>query len=174
MVRPEPHQAFDKTEFGADRGIEPRFRFIVKELLRQRRLAAEPVRYRRRLLVCGIVRNRRDAGHARRLPAIEKACGIVGFGLLLRTQRELLLRCLFGPKVEHRAGGLGAGRQIGGDDSRPRTVQIGKQGALRVGGNGGDRFAAGPKPNRCKASAAASLPRAVTTNPPGTKRVAAL
>ena len=98
-------------------------------------------RCRRRLLVCGIVGSRRHARLARGFAAIDKARGIPGVDLLLRTQRELLLRCLLGAKFEHRARRFAARRQIGGDEAGLRTLQIGKQGAARIGGNGGNRIA---------------------------------
>src|SRR5580700_294 len=144
MVRPEPDQPLDEADIGAKRGIEARLGFVLKELLRQRR------RWRRSwfrywrwrlLLVCGVVRIRRHAWLARGFAAIDKVRGIRRLGLLLRTQRELLLRCLFGAKVKDLARRFATRRQIGGDEAGLRTLQIGEEGALRVRSDGGDRIA---------------------------------
>ena len=37
MVRPEPHQAFDETDVGADGCVVARGRFVLENLLGQRR-----------------------------------------------------------------------------------------------------------------------------------------
>ena len=145
MVRPEPDQPLGEADFGAKRGIEARFGFILKKLLRQRRRhwLSGLCYWRRRLLVCGVIRIRRHAWLARGFAAIDKVRGIRRLGLLLRTQRELLLRCLFGAKVKDLARRFATRRQIGGDEAGLRTLQVGEQGALRVGGNGGNRI--GPR-----------------------------
>ena len=140
MVRPEPHQPLDEADIGTQRRVEARFGFVLKELLRQRRRRRlSRFRYWRwRLLVCGIVRKRRGAWLARRLAAIEEACGILGFSLFLHTKRELLLRRLLGAKVRDLTRRLAARRQVDGKKAGLRALQIRKQRAARVGGNRGD------------------------------------
>ena len=154
MVRPEPDQPLDKADVGTERSVEARFGFGLKELLRQRR---RWFRYRRwrLLLVCGFVRIGRRAWRARGLAAIDKVLGIPGFGLLLRPQRELLLRRLLGAEVKDLARRLAARRQIGGKKAGLRPLQIGEQGAARVGGNGGNRIA---PPGRSRTGAAQAPP----------------
>ena len=127
MIRPEPHQTFDKTNSGVGSRVEPRLGFAQNDLSGQGNCLST------RLLCFGRL------GH--------RLSFAVGRGLLLQPQSQLLLRPPLGAKIEDFARGFGAGPQTRRRIEPPGTwpLEVGQKRAARISRNRGYRVADRPK-----------------------------
>ena len=143
MVRPEPHQPLDKTDIRGGRGVEARLGFVLDELLRQRRLVGSAVsapaqagRYRRALAW-------RRTCSSRRWPAASFWARCASFCWACCSARKSKTARAAAPLD----GNVGRRSQYPGG----RAIEIGQNGAARIGGDGGDRIC---RPDRSRICAA--------------------
>ena len=173
MVRPEPDQPLDEADIGAERSVEARFGFVLKELLRQRRLAAAfAIGDGGCCWFAASVAS--DAAHGAP-EGLRQSTRFAAFPasacFCARNASFCFAACSARKSNTSRAASPLDGRLAA------RTPACGRSRSASNAPCGSAAMAAialpaAPKPNRWSASAAASLPRALTTNPPGTKRVA--
>ncbi len=127
MVRPEPDQPLDESNFRPRRRVQARLRLLQKQLLRKRRGGGR----------IGLGRRRRD-GRSR-----------VGGHKLRhsRTRHPLapIVRLALGVELEHRPRNLGGIHVRAGREADMGPVQLREQRAARVGGNRRDRARTRPE-----------------------------
>ena len=132
MVGPEPHQPFGKADLGAERRGKARLGFAADDVAHHIGF----FRFGRRGLGRGLGRR-----HGVWIRAAHGALAF--FGLALGDD---LPGPPFGAEFEGGAHRHRAAHEMGAvDPADVRPVELGEQCAARIGGNGGDRAAAGPK-----------------------------
>jgi hypothetical protein len=143
MVRPEPHQPLDQSDFGVERGVKTRPCFLEKDLARQRHRL-----WLGRLVLTG--NRRRGDGFVRHHGG---GIGIVdaGLGGPLAFLLQFLLCQPLGVAFVDRAIFSAARRQIGiGDLSRTGRLQVGQHRSKRIGCDRRDRAGLGTKAETVK------------------------